>query len=91
MHAVHVLDRDEISLEVVTEEVVICVECEDLLVLELADNQVFHLLHGDLALIEKRLDLLHGSCLVLKVYLVFDHVETRRFEHTFRLLSLAQS
>lgn len=57
---------------------------------ELSGDQLLHLLHCDLTLVVKCLDLLQGACLGVKVDFLFYYVQAGRFEHTLSFLGLAE-
>lgn len=87
MHSVHVLNRDEVFLEVVIKELIIAAECEDLLLLELAHDQLLHLLVGQTALLVHLLDLGQRT-LLIQVILMLNHVKTS-FEDTLYFVGLS--
>jgi hypothetical protein len=60
VHPIHVLNCDQVLLEVIVEELVVTTECKDLLLFELPNDQLFHLLVGQAPLIVHLLDL--GDC-----------------------------
>lgn len=87
MHSVHIFDRNEIFLEVVIKELIIAAECEDFLLLELAHDQLLHLLVGQTALLVHLLDLGQRT-LLIQVILMFNYVKTS-FKDTLNFVSLS--